>query len=209
MRWILAGACSAAIAIGAVTAAGGALLASPAQTVAGVVLTPSQVAPDVSLKRLPGGDQVAGQVTLDLCGYTFHTEALRVARRQVAYIRAGEPVISNEVVAYKPGGAAGALRELRAAIAQCPAGYVSSKVKGMGQLKNAIRHIAVPGVLPGSIAVIDRITEKLNGKTRRFDAILVFQARHDVLSGVYGYALAQLPLARHAAAQSAVNLKKL
>jgi hypothetical protein len=118
-------------------------------------------------------------------------------------------VISNEVVAYKPGGAAGALRELRTAIAQCPSGYVSSKVKGMGQLKNAIRRIAVPGALPGSVAVVDRITEKLNGRTRRFDAILVFQARHDVLSAVYGYALAQLPLARHAAAETALNLKKL
>jgi hypothetical protein len=209
MRRILAGACSAAIAISAVTAAGGAVLASPAQTVAGVLLTASQVAPDVSLKQLPGGNQVAGQVTLDLCGYTFHTEALRVARRQVAYMRAGVPVISNEVVAYKPGGAAGALRELRAAIAQCPAGYVSSKVKGMGQLKNTIRHIAVPGALPGSVAVVDRITEKLNGKTHQFDAILVFEARHDVLSAVYGYALAQLPLARHAATESALNLKKL
>jgi hypothetical protein len=209
MRWILAGACSAAFAIGAVTAAGGAMLASPAQTVASVVLTPSQVAPKVSLKQLPGGNQVAGQVTLDLCGYTFHTEALRVARRQVAYMRNGAPLISNEVVAYKSGGAATALRELRTAIAACPLGYVSSKVKGMGQLKNAIRPIAVPGTLPGSIAVVDRITEKLNGQTRRFDAILVFQARHDVLSAVYGYALAQLPLARHAAAESAFNLKKL
>lgn len=77
----------------------------------------------------------------------------------------------------------------------------------MGQLKNSIEHFTAPGLLPGSIAIVDRITEQQNGKTLRFAAVLVFQARHDVLSGVYGYGLAQLPLVRHAAAESAQNLK--
>ena len=210
MRWLLACACSTVVVIGAAsTTAAGSILASPAQTVARIVLAPSQVAPDVTVKQLPGGNQVAGQVTLDLCAFTFRTEALRLARLQVAYARGGTPLISNEVVAYKPGGAASALRELGAAIAHCPAGYVSSSVRGMGQLKNSIEHVRAPGLLPGSIAIVDRITEKLNGKTLRFDAVLVFQARHDVLSAVYGYSLAQLQLARHAAAQSATNLKTL
>jgi hypothetical protein len=205
MRWSLVCACSLVV----TGAASAAIVASPAQTVARIVLTASQVAPDVTLKQLPGGNQVAGQVTLDLCGYTFHTEALRLARLQVAYTRGGTPLVSNEVVAYKPGGAASALRELRAAVAHCPAGYVSSRVRGMGQLKNSIKHISVPGALPGSVAIVDRITEKLNGKTLSFDAVLVFQARHDVLSAVYGYGLGQLPLVRHAAVQSAANLKTL
>jgi hypothetical protein len=209
MRGILVWACGAAVAVGAASAATGAIVATPAQTVARVVLRPAQVAPDVALKNFPGGNQVAGLVTLDLCGYTFHSEALRLARLQVAYTRGGIPVISNEVVAYKPGGAASALRELRTAIAHCPTGYVSSNVRGTGQLKNSIQHISVSGLLPGSIAILDRITQKLNGKTTLFDAILVFQARRDVLSGVYGYGQAQLPLARHAAAQSALNLKTL
>jgi len=206
MRWILVWACSALV---AASAAGGAVVATPAQTVARVVLQPAQVAPDVTLKRFPGGNQVAGQVTLDLCGYTFRTEALRLARLQMAYTRGSIPVVSNEVVAYKPGGAVSALRELRTAIAHCPAGFVSSNVRGTGQLKNSISRISAPGVLAGSIAILDRITQKLNGKTTRFDAILVFQARHDVLSGVYGYGEAQVPLVRHAAAQSALNLKTL
>lgn len=205
MRWILVCAC----ALAAASAATAAVMATPAQTVAGVVLRPAQVAPDVTLKRLPGGNQVAGQVTLDLCGYTFHSEALRVARLQVAYTRGATPVVSNEVVAYKPGGAASALHELRTAIANCPAGYVSSKVRGIGQLKNSITRLSVPGSLPGTVAILDRITQKLNGKTAQFDAILVFQARQDVLSAVYGYGQAELPLVRHAAAQSALNLKTL
>ena len=206
MRWILVWACCALV---AAAAAVGAIVISPAQTVSGVVLRPAQVASDVTLRRLPGGNQVAGQVTLDLCGHSFRSEALRLARLQVAYTRGGIPVASNEVVAYKPGGATSALGELRTAIAHCPAGYVSSNVPGTGQLKNNIQRIVVPGSLPGSIAFLDRITQKLNGKTTRFDAILVFQARRNVLSGVYGYGQAQLALVRHAAAQSALNLKRL
>src|SRR5665213_3608239 len=209
MRRSLDWACSAVVVIGSASTAAGALFASPAQTVARIVLTASQVAPDVTLKQLPGGNRVAGQVTLDLCGFTFRTEALRLARLQVAYTRGGTSLISNEVVAYKPGGAAAALRELRSAIAHCPTGYVSSRVRGMGQLKNSIRHVTAPGVLPGSIAIVDRISQKLNGKTLQFDAVLVFQARRDVLSAVYGYGVAQLPLVRHAVAQSATNLKTL
>jgi hypothetical protein len=205
MRWILLLACS----LVAASAAAAAVVATPAQTVATVVLRPAQVAPDVTLKRFPGGNQVAGQVTLDLCGYTFRTEALRLARLQVVYARGTIPVASNEVVAYKPGGATSALHELRTAIAHCPAGYVASNVRGTGLLKNSITHIRAPGSLPGSIAILDRITQKLNGKTMRFDAILVFQARRDVLSGVYGYGQAQVPLVRHAAAASARNLKTL
>jgi hypothetical protein len=205
MRWSLLCVCALAV-TGAPSAA---TVATPTQTVARVVLTPSQVAPDVTLKQLPGGHQVAGQVTLDLCGYTFHSEALRLARLQVAFTRGGTSLISNEVVAYKPGGAATALRELRAAVAHCPAGYVSSSVRGMGQLKNSIKHISVAGSLSGSVTIVDRITEKLNGKKLTFDAVLVFQARHDVLSALYGYGLAQLPLVRHAAVKSAANLKTL
>ena len=205
MRGILA--CSFALV--ATSTAAAALVATPAQTVAAVVLRPAQVAPNVTLKRLPGGNQVAGQVTLDLCGYTFHTEALRVARLQVAYARGATPVVSNEVVAYKPGGAASALHELRTAIANCPGGYVTSKVRGIGQLENSITRVSAPGTLPGTVAILDRITQKLNGKTTQFDAVLVFQARRDVLSAVYGYGRAELPLVRHAAAQSALNLKRL
>ena len=205
MSWILVCAC----ALVAASTAAAALVATPAQTVARIVLRPAQVAPDATLKRFPGGNQVAGQVTLDLCGYTFHTEALRFARLQVAYTRGATPVISNEVVAYEPGGAASALRELRAAISTCPAGYVASNVRGIGQLKNSITRISVPGSLPGTVAIFDRITQKLNGKTAKFDAILVFQVRRDVLSAVYGYSRAQLALVRHSAAQSALNLKTL
>lgn len=206
MRLILI--CAGAALVAASTAAA-ALVATPAQTVAHLVLRPAQVAPDVTLKRLPGGNQVTGQVTLDLCGYTFRSEALRVARLQVAYARGATSVVSNEVVAYKPGGATSALRELRTAIANCPSGYVASKVRGIGQLKNSITRVSTPGTLPGSVAILDRITQKLNGKTAQFDAILVFQARRDVLSAVYGYGRAELPLVRHAAAQSALNLKTL
>lgn len=210
MRWLLVWACSAVVVVGGATSiAAGAVAASPAETVARVVLKPPQVASDVTLEAFPGGDKVAGEVTLDLCGYAFRTEAVRLARLQVVYARRGTALISNEVVAYKPGGAMSAMRELRAAIAQCPAGFAASTVPGMGQLKNSIEQIRAPGLLPGSIAFLDRIIQRLDGKTSRWDTIFVFQARRDVLSAVYGWGLAQMPLVRHAAVQAARNLKTI
>jgi hypothetical protein len=80
------------------------------------------------LVRLVGyGDQVAGQVTLDLCGSTYASERLRVARRQVAITGphgiAGS--LSTEAVIYTNAAAtATAFEEMRKAAASCPAGLV-------------------------------------------------------------------------------------
>jgi hypothetical protein len=72
---------------------------------------------------IPGGDQVAGQVTLDECDYPFTTEAMRVARRQVGVTYPGEGAASysNEVVAYDTEAHAElALKEWRTAVRECP-----------------------------------------------------------------------------------------
>ncbi len=60
--------------------------------------------------------------TLDLCGATFPSEALRVQRYQVFFLDAAHPdrqVESNEVVRYRPGGATQAYGEVRAAARLC------------------------------------------------------------------------------------------
>jgi hypothetical protein len=72
---------------------------------------------------IDGGDQVAGQVTLDTCGFTFTTEPHRVARRQYAALDANGNYsgLSNELVAYDtPDNATKALGEWRTAVATCP-----------------------------------------------------------------------------------------
>lgn len=184
---------------------------SPQQAVERAVLRAAEIGPGSITREIPNGRDVKGQVTLDLCGFKFRSEALRVARIQLSYIKntGGGPFLSNEVVAYKPGGAARAMKELRTAVATCPKGFVKSRIPGAGLIKNQFDPIKSQLFLPGSIGLIDHITEKTNGKTLRFASLLVYQARGNVLSGVYGFGVVELPTIVHAAGQSARNLKNL
>jgi hypothetical protein len=189
-----------------------AALASPAGEVAAVLIKPAQLGAGYTLRELPGGRQVRNQVTLDLCGYTFTTEAQRLARHQVAYVKKGSSsaALSNEVVAYKPGAAARAMRELRTAIAHCPRGYVRSKVKGLGPMQNRLAPLAHAGLPPGAIAYVDHITElQPNNSVARYTVVFVYQQRADVLSGVYTYGAASGALALRGAAVAARNLRTL
>src|SRR2546428_10121314 len=107
-----------------------------------VVLRPAQVGAGYRLQQIPGGHQVRGQVTMDLCGYRFRSESLRTGRVQVAYVGASSlPELSNEVVSYSPGGAAQALREVNAAVAACPHHAVASTVRGVPPLTYEITRL--------------------------------------------------------------------
>lgn len=82
---------------------------------------------------MPGGDKVAGQVTLDNCGFDFTTESHRVARRQYNVLdsTSGDTGLSNELVAYDtPAHAAQALSQWHTAAATCPHTPVHSTVSG-------------------------------------------------------------------------------
>jgi hypothetical protein len=184
---------------------------SPEKKVERAVLRAAEIGPGSITRQIPAGNVVQGQVTLDLCGFTFRSERLRVARLQLSYIRNNGtgPFLSNEVVAYKRGGAAKAMRELRTAVAHCPKGFVKSTVPGAGLIKNRFDPIKSSRFLPGSIGLINHITEKVKKKTLRFDSLLVYQVRGNVLSGVYSFGVVELPTVVHAAEQSARNLKKL
>jgi hypothetical protein len=210
MRLLAVCGCLALAAIGASHAFASALLSS-AHKVDRAVLRASQIGPGSITREIPNGRDVKGQVTLDLCGFKFRSESLRVARVQLSYIRntGGGPFLSNEVVAYKPGGAAKAMRELRQAVATCPKGFVKSSVPGAGLIRNKFNLIKSSKFVPGYVGLIDHITEKVNKKTLRFDSLLVYQARGNVLSGVYSFGILRLPTIVHAANQSALNLKKL
>jgi hypothetical protein len=95
-----------------------------------VVLRQSDVPSTLTVSLIPGGDQVQGQTTLDLCNGTFPSESLRTARQQVAAIDAtGSPVLSTEAVLYRdPAAATQAFTELRAVAAACPSTPVTSPV---------------------------------------------------------------------------------
>lgn len=176
-----------------------------------VVLKPAQVGAGYRLQVFPDGDHVDGQVTLDLCGFTFRSERLRTSRIQIAYVKPGAPLqLSNEVVTYERGGARMALGELRKAVKSCPHQAVTGPVKGVGPVRYRVTRIHGAGVPAGALALHVRIVGKINGRPADLRATFVYQIRGDTLSAVYAYggnAESRRRLALHAAAASARNLR--
>jgi hypothetical protein len=87
-----------------------------------LVIAQSDVSSAYVVGLIPGGSEVVGQTTLDLCNGTYPSERLRTARRQVVVEDAqGANVISTEAVLYRNAAAtAQAFGELRARAANCP-----------------------------------------------------------------------------------------
>jgi hypothetical protein len=206
LRLVIATGVAVALAAGAAQARSGSVLTR-------VVLRPSQVGPGYRLQERPDGHGVRGLVTLDLCGFTFHSERLRTARLQVNYVRRGAAVqLSNEVVTYRRGGAQQALREVAYAARHCPRGPVGSTVAGVPKLTYRIGWVHDRRLLPGAVALRLRVSGTQNGKRVVVTTLGVYQVRRNVLSGVYTYGRsfrAELPFGLHAAAQSAINLERL
>jgi hypothetical protein len=186
--------------------------ASPATDVASVLLKPAQVGSGYAVRKSAGWNKVQGQVTLDLCGKQFASESLRVAREQVAYQAAGkQPLLSNEVVAYRNGGAVKALTEVRNAVATCPSGWTSSPLQAIAREKSTISVLHPAGLLPGSYAFVQHLSvqERNSSKIEEVTSVVVFQQRNGVLSAVYSASLSSKSLALRAAAQAKSNLLKL
>ena len=87
-----------------------------------VALVTKDFTDGTKVKLLGGGNIVKDEVTLDYCGYTFTTEAHRIARQQVVLTTPdGKTEYSNEVVKYDNAAeAAKALNEVRSSAAHCP-----------------------------------------------------------------------------------------
>lgn len=131
-----------------------------------------------------------------LCAVHLQSESLRTARLQIVFTNPHLPrekrhVLSNEVIAYRSGGAQQAMRELSDAAAACPASY-------------RIDHIVDSHLLAGYVAL------KVIPGTGKM--IWIYQARNGILSqtvasGHKGGSDAELlQFALHAAKESARNL---
>jgi hypothetical protein len=179
-----------------------------------VVLRPVQVGRGYVRKLIQGGDRVKNQVTLDLCGFHFSSESRRTGRLQFAYVRRGSTLaLSNEVVSYRIGGAALAMREVDEAVRACPPGEVRSTVRGVPPLRYRFTRLATAGkgLLPGAIALQMTASGTVNGKKLTETSFGVYQRRANILSGVYVYGgsvESRRALAFAAAAASADNLKR-
>jgi hypothetical protein len=186
-----------------------------------LVLAPTQVGTGYVLLHRADGSGVKNTVTLDLCGRKgYASEALRTSRLQVNYAAQGKAIgLSNEVVAYRAGGAAQALREVAKHAATCPNRPIVTGEAGLPPLRFTISRISDAHLLKGYVAVRIRVRGtvklKVKGKlqARRVDqtSYAVYQRFGSVLSGTYSYGpntQAQQSFALHAAEQSAANLRR-
>ncbi len=92
----------------------------------GLVVQQADVGPAQQIVLIPGGNQVIGQTTLDLCNGNFPSESTRSARLQVIEGNdQGQGVLSTEAVLYQsPAATAKAFDELRHVAATCPSTIV-------------------------------------------------------------------------------------
>jgi hypothetical protein len=177
-----------------------------------MVLTPAQVGDGYVLLQRRDGVGVKNTVTLNLCGTAgYPSETLRTARLQVDYLKQNSALgLSNEVVKYKPGGAARAMAEAVRHARTCPRTPIKTD-KGFPALTFAFTPIKVPNLLSGYLALRIHVTGAVKGKKVDQTSYAVYQRLDDVLSGTYSYGpdtKAQLRFVLHAAQQSAINLRR-
>jgi hypothetical protein len=179
-----------------------------------VILKPAQVGKGYVLFARKDGFGVKSAPTLDLCGRKGYTsEKLRADRLQVNYLRQNTALgLSNEVVAYKPGGAKKALQEVLRHAMSCPHTPIVTGEPGVGPLRFTITPLHDGKLLTGYVAVRVRAVGTLaNGKHVDQTSYAVYQRRGDVLSGVYSFGpntAEQQRFALNAAEKSAALLRK-
>ena len=178
-----------------------------------VILPAAQVGNGYRLIARSDGFGVKSAPTLDLCGRAgYRSEKLRVDRLQVDYLKPKTQLgLSNEVVRYKPGGAAEALREVGLRSMSCPAKAIATGDPQVPRAKFTITRVRDSKLLKGYVAVRVRSVATVKGK--RYDQVsyAIYQRFGNVLSGVYSFGPntpAQRKLALHAAEQSAGVLRK-
>ena len=188
-----------------------AVVASP-PNVSKMILTPAQVGDGYVLLQRRDGVGVKNTVTLDLCGRkNYPSEKLRTARLQVNYLKRGTTLgLSNEVVAYKKGGAAQAMREVIQHAVTCPSTPVVAD-PSLPPLRFTITRLKASKLLTGYLAVRVRVRGTVQGKKVDETSYAIYQRYGDVLSGIYSFGPnnpAQMRFVLHAAQQSAANLRR-
>jgi hypothetical protein len=151
---------------------------------AGIAFT-AAVATKVGMVPVAPNPQVATALgtgpnaTLDLCGGTFRSEALRVQRYQEFFVDAAQPkreVESNEIVRYQPGGTAQAYREVQAAARGCK----PVTVQGV-RVSAATTQPRDPQLAPEQLTIVWSQTSANSTVWRA----AVYQYRGDLFDGVY------------------------
>ena len=165
-----------------------------------VSLQPAELQPGFTVLPITGGDQVEGQVTLDLCAATFPSEDLRRSRLQVSAADQGGNGLGlgTEAVLYRYEAATEqAFRELRSARDKCPDRFVQGSQEGVPPLK--YRFEPAPDTTWADVAGVTRLAFRFTltdeqGQTA--SALIVFLRRGRLLVGVYAFGDVDVVLAQ-------------
>jgi hypothetical protein len=124
-----------------------------------------------------------------LCGANFPSEQRRRARHQVGVLdaRKNDTGISIEAVLYdSPAGAQQAMREVRAAKADCPSGYVKGNVAGEPPLR--YRFAPTPDSNWSTVNGVDRFAVEATVNDQKGESengFAVYQQRGRLLVALY------------------------
>ena len=153
----------------------------------GLVVQQADVGATNMIVLIPGGNQVIGQTTLDLCNGNFPSESTRSARLQVIEGNdQGNGVLSTEAVLYQsPAATAKAFDELRHVAATCPHTIVPG-VNGDPDSQTAFRPTP-DGAWPQTPGV-ERLAYDFDSTDRTGQtthSVVVYLRRGRALLGVY------------------------
>jgi uncharacterized RDD family membrane protein YckC len=175
-----------------------------------LILRPAQVGPGYKLRVPRSGRALAGTAALKLCYVTFQSEALRTARIMGFYLKVPflpeKADLTNQVVAYRPGGAQQAMQELRYAASHCPPAHTIVGAAGVKQITYHITPIADRRLPAGYLALRTDTSGLMHGQPWAYTDFLVYQTRSNLLSVIFAQSNA-LRVALHAAEESARNLR--
>ncbi len=172
----------------AVLALAASATAATTPTVAKAVLLPSQVGKGYLLITRSDGYGLKTR-TLDLCGTkNYPSESLRHSRLQVNYLKRKSKLgISNEVVSYKRGGAAQAMREVTLHATTCPHHKIDPGENKLPPLLFNITRLKDGRLIKGYLAVRIRVRGRVQGMYHDETAYAVYQRLGSILSGVYSF----------------------
>jgi len=186
-RWVIGDSSTSSSATTPTTAAPTTLTDPGAVALTRLIVQQGDVASAFNVQLLPGGDQVRGQTTLDLCNGRFATEADRAARLQdVVDDAQGNSIVSTEAVLYRSvADSVRAFDELRKVAASCPHSPVTSPV---GEPTVATRFNARPDATWPQTPGVDRLAYSFDTTDQlgqNLPSVAVYLRRGRALMGVY------------------------
>jgi hypothetical protein len=170
------------------TAAGPSTLGQGEAALKKMVVQQSDVPAGTTVQLVPGGDRIANEATLTLCGAKFASESQRVARYEVSATNAIQHhIFSTEAVLYRdPAATTAAFHELQHVVATCPQTFVPSVVAGQPAMKTVFGpgpDLAMPQYPGESRLALQYTVTELNGATT--ELATVFIRRGPYLLGIY------------------------